>query len=65
MTVPSGCGDWADLDSRQLGVDEEAERVQQLVPLAVTGAILLWAGATYEARLRNLGNLRKIVSAMR
>jgi hypothetical protein len=35
------------------------------VPIAVIGAILLWAGATYEARLRNLGRLRRSLAAMR
>jgi hypothetical protein len=34
-------------------------------PIAATGAVLLWAGATYEARLRNLRSLRHTVSAMR
>lgn len=29
------------------------------VPIALLGAILLWAGATYEARLRNLTRLRR------
>ena len=47
------------------GVRRLAEAVPTWLPIALTGAILLWAGATYEARLRNLGNLRKIVAAMR
>jgi len=42
-----------------------AETVPTWVPIAVTGAILLWAGATYEARLRNLSALRKTVRGMR
>jgi hypothetical protein len=35
------------------------------VPIAILGAALLWAGATYEARLRNLGSLRRSLAAMR
>jgi hypothetical protein len=42
-----------------------AHTVPAWLPIAVTGAILLWAGATYEARMRNLSALRKIVGAMR
>jgi hypothetical protein len=41
-----------------------AEIVPTWLPIAVTGAILIWAGATYEARLRNLSTLHKIVAAM-
>ncbi|HSR86519.1 MAG TPA: zinc ribbon domain-containing protein [Streptosporangiaceae bacterium] len=42
-----------------------AETVPTWLPIAITGTILLWAGATYEARLRNLSTLRKTVGAMR
>jgi hypothetical protein len=35
------------------------------VPIALIGAVLLWAGATYEARLRNLGSLRRSLATMR
>ncbi len=35
------------------------------LPIAVLGAVLLWAGATYEARLANLGRLRRSLGAMR
>ncbi|HEY2639916.1 MAG TPA: hypothetical protein VGI66_08535 [Streptosporangiaceae bacterium] len=42
-----------------------AETVPTWLPIAVAGAVLLWSGATYEARLRNLSNLRKVVAAMR
>jgi hypothetical protein len=42
-----------------------AETVPTWLPIAVTGAILLWAGATYEARLRNLSALRRLIDAMR
>ena len=34
------------------------------VPVAAGGAVLLWAGATYEARLRNLQALRRSLAAM-
>jgi hypothetical protein len=35
------------------------------LPIAVTGAVLLWAGATYEARLRNLMRLRRTLAGLR
>jgi hypothetical protein len=35
------------------------------VPVAVAGAVLLWAGATYEARLRNLATLRSALAGLR
>jgi hypothetical protein len=34
------------------------------VPVAAGGAVLLWAGATYEARLRNLQAIRRSLAAM-
>ena len=34
------------------------------LPVAVLGAALLWAGATYEARLRNLNVIRRTLAAM-
>ena len=34
------------------------------VPAAVGGAVLLWAGATYEARLRNLRAIRHTLASM-
>jgi hypothetical protein len=34
------------------------------VPAAVGGAVLLWAGATYEARLRNLRAMRSSLASM-
>jgi hypothetical protein len=42
-----------------------ASALPSWLPIAVTGAILLWSGATYEARLRNLSRLRNSVAAMR
>jgi hypothetical protein len=42
-----------------------AEALPSWLPIAVTGAILLWSGATYEARLRNLISLRNSVANMR
>jgi len=33
-------------------------------PIAVIGATLLWVGATYEARLRNLTKLRRSLANM-
>jgi hypothetical protein len=34
------------------------------VPIAIIGAILLWVGATYEARLRNLAKLRQNLASL-
>jgi hypothetical protein len=34
-------------------------------PVAIIGVFLLWAGATYEARLRDLGKARDYVSGLR
>jgi hypothetical protein len=34
------------------------------VPIAAGGAVLLWAGATYEARLANLRAIRRSLWAM-
>jgi hypothetical protein len=34
------------------------------VPAAVGGTVLLWAGATYEARLRNLRTIHRTLAAM-
>jgi hypothetical protein len=34
------------------------------IPVAVLGAALLWAGATYEARLRDLNTIRRSLAAM-
>ncbi len=34
------------------------------IPVAAIGAVLLWAGATYEARLRNLRAIRRSLAAM-
>jgi hypothetical protein len=34
------------------------------MPVAALGAALLWAGATYEARLRNLKAIRRTLAAM-
>jgi hypothetical protein len=34
------------------------------VPIAIIGAILLWVGATYEARLRNLVKLRQGLASL-
>jgi hypothetical protein len=36
-----------------------AELVPGWVPIAICGAVLLWTGATYEARLRNLASIRR------
>jgi hypothetical protein len=35
------------------------------VPVAVIGAVLIWAGATYEARLRDLHRIGHTVAGMR
>jgi hypothetical protein len=35
------------------------------VPVAALGAALIWAGGTYEARLRDLNAIRKALAAMR
>jgi hypothetical protein len=42
-----------------------AQALPGWVPVAVIGAALLWAGATYEARLRNLATLRRTLAALR
>jgi hypothetical protein len=42
-----------------------AELVPGWVPIAICGAALLWAGATYEARLRNLAGIRRALADMR
>ncbi|HXS64994.1 MAG TPA: hypothetical protein VN767_19250 [Streptosporangiaceae bacterium] len=34
------------------------------VPFAIIGAVLLWSGATYEARLRNLARLRRTLAGL-
>jgi Na+/H+-dicarboxylate symporter len=34
------------------------------IPIAVLGAVMLWAGATYEARLRNLRAIHGSLAAM-
>jgi len=34
------------------------------IPIGALGAVLLWAGATYEARLRNLRAIRRRMAAM-
>jgi len=41
-----------------------AHVVPSWVPIAGLGAVLLWAGATYEARLRNLRAIRSSLTAM-
>jgi hypothetical protein len=40
------------------------DAVPSWIPIAALGAVLLWAGATYEARLRNLGAIRSSLAAM-
>ena len=52
-------------------VDQLAPEVRRLteslpgwVPIAIIGAILLWVGATYEARLRNLARLRRGLASL-
>ena len=40
------------------------EAVPGWVPIALAGAALLWAGATYEARLRNLAALRRTLASL-
>jgi hypothetical protein len=35
------------------------------VPIALIGLVLLAVGATYEARLRDLGRLRTVLGRMR
>jgi hypothetical protein len=42
-----------------------AQALPSWLPIAIVGAILLWSGATYEARLRNLSYLRDSLAAMR
>ena len=34
------------------------------IPIAALGTIMLWAGASYEARLRNLTAIRDRLAAM-
>lgn len=34
------------------------------VPIAICGAALIWAGATYEARLRNLASIRRALAGL-
>jgi hypothetical protein len=34
------------------------------IPIAVLGTVMLWAGATYEARLHNLSAIRSRLAAM-
>ena len=41
-----------------------ADAVPSWIPIAALGAVLLWAGATYEARLRNLRAIRSSLAAM-
>jgi hypothetical protein len=51
---------------RQLG-PPAVRLVQALpgwIPAAASGAALLWAGATYEARLRDLTRIRRTLAAM-
>jgi hypothetical protein len=47
----------------------EIRRVTQVLPgwlpIAIIGAVLLWAGATYEARLRNVAGLRRTLASFR
>ena len=40
-------------------------RLVRWVPIAVLGLVLLAVGATYEARLRDLGRLRTALGRMR
>jgi hypothetical protein len=42
-----------------------AELAPGWVPIAICGSVLLWAGATYEARLRNLASIRRTLVGMR
>ncbi len=42
-----------------------AEVLPGWVPIAIIGAVLLWAGATYEARLRNLRKARETLARLR
>jgi len=39
--------------------------VPSWVPIAICGAVLIWVGATYEARLRNLASIRRAFASMR
>lgn len=41
-----------------------AELVPGWVPVAICGAVLLWVGATYEARLRNVASIRRALSGL-
>src|SRR6185437_11457973 len=41
------------------------ELVPGWVPIAICGAVLLWTGATYEARLRNLVSIRRALASWR
>jgi hypothetical protein len=51
------------------GLASDLMRVMQTlpgwIPAAIGGAVLLWAGATYEARLRNLRAIRRSLASMR
>jgi hypothetical protein len=46
------------------GVTRLMHTVPGWVPVAAGGAVLLWAGATYEARLRNLRAIRRSLASM-
>jgi hypothetical protein len=41
------------------------ELVPGWVPIAICGAVLLWVGATYEARLTNFASIRRALASMR
>lgn len=40
------------------------ELVPGWVPIAICGAVLIWAGATYEARFRNLASIRRALAGL-
>jgi hypothetical protein len=46
-------------------VQQLAGMVPRWVPIAVIGVVLLAVGATYEARLRDLGRIRAALGRMR
>jgi len=45
-------------------VSRLVELVPGWVPIAICGAVLLWTGATYEARLRNLASIRRAFAGL-
>ncbi len=58
VAVLAGARGLAPVAARMIGV------LPGWLPVAATGTLLVWAGATYEARLRNLRAIRRSLAAM-